>query len=56
LASVIGGLSSWVLMEVFGGESIWPPQLVGLLVAFFGMILGSLAPQWLGQQAEHQPA
>jgi SSS family transporter len=55
LASVIGGLSSWVLMEVFGGESIWPPQLVGLLVAFFGMILGSLAPQWLGQQAEHQP-
>ena len=56
LASVIGGLSSWVLMEVFGAESIWPPQLVGLLVAFFGMILGSLAPQWLGQQAEHQPA
>ncbi len=56
LASVIGGLSSWVLMEVFGGGSIWPPQLVGLLVAFFGMILGSLAPQWLGQQAEHQPA
>ena len=56
LASVIGGLSSWVLMEVFGAESIWPPQLVGLLVAFFGMILGSLAPQRLGQQAEHQPA
>jgi SSS family transporter len=56
LASVIGGLSSWVLMEVFGAESIWPPQLVGLLVAFFGMILGSLAPQWLGQHTEHQPA
>ena len=56
LVSVIGGLLSWVLMETFGGESIWPPQLVGLLVAFFGMILGSLAPQRLGQQAEHQPA
>ena len=56
LVSVIGGLLSWVLMEVFGAESIWPPQLVGLLVAFFGMILGSLAPQWLGQQPEHQPA
>jgi Na+/proline symporter len=56
LVSVIGGLSSWVLMEAFGAESIWPPQLVGLLVAFFGMIFGSLAPQWLGQQAEHQPA
>lgn len=56
LVSVIGGLLSWVLMEIFGAESIWPPQLVGLLVAFFGMILGSLAPQWLGQQPEHQPA
>jgi SSS family transporter len=56
LVSVIGGLLSWVLMEIFGGESIWPPQLVGLLVAFFGMIIGSLAPQRLGQQAEHQPA
>jgi hypothetical protein len=43
-------------MEVFGGESIWPPQLVGLLVAFFGMILGSLAPQWVGHQAEDVPA
>ena len=56
LVSVLGGLLSWVLMEVFGGESIWPPQLVGLLVAFFGMILGSLAPQWVGHQAEDVPA
>lgn len=56
LVSVIGGLLSWMLMEIFAGESIWPPQLVGLLVAFFGMIVGSLAPQRLGQQAEHQPA
>ncbi len=56
LVSVSGGLLSWVLREIFGAESIWPPQLVGLLVAFFGMIVGSLAPQRLGQQAEHQPA
>ncbi len=48
LLSVIGGLGSWLLMEVFGGESIWPPQLVGLLVAFVGMIVGSLLPQRLG--------
>ena len=52
LVSVIGGLLSWVLMEVFGSESIWPPQLVGLLVAFVGMIAGSLAPQWVGRQTE----
>jgi len=44
LCSVIGGLGSWLLMEAFGSESIWPPQLVGLLVAFLGMILGSLLP------------
>ena len=47
LVSVIGGLSSWLLMEFFGGDSIWPPQLVGFLVAFFGMIVGSLLPQWV---------
>jgi Na+/proline symporter len=45
LLSVLGGLSSWLLMERFGSQSIWPPQLVGLLVAFTGMLLGSLTPQ-----------
>ncbi|MFM7658605.1 MAG: hypothetical protein ACKO5Z_08470 [Burkholderiaceae bacterium] len=29
-----------------------PQQLVGLLVAFVGMIAGSLAPQWAGRQTE----
>jgi Na+/proline symporter len=45
LASVIGGLACWLLMEVFGSDSIWPPQFVGLLAAFLGMITGSLLPQ-----------
>ncbi|HEY4541411.1 MAG TPA: sodium:solute symporter family protein, partial [Noviherbaspirillum sp.] len=45
--STFGGLASWVLMEQFGGDSIWPAQLVGLLVAFFGMVLGSLLPQFV---------
>jgi SSS family solute:Na+ symporter len=49
LFSVIGGLASWLLMERFGGESIWPPQLVGLLVSFGGMIAGSLMPQHGGK-------
>jgi solute:Na+ symporter, SSS family len=52
LVSVIGGLSSWLLMEFFGGDSIWPPQLVGFLVAFFGMIIGSLLPQWVASTSE----
>jgi SSS family solute:Na+ symporter len=42
LCAIIGGLASWVLMELLGGESIWPPQLAGLLVSLAGMIVGSL--------------
>jgi SSS family solute:Na+ symporter len=51
LFSTLGGLAAWLLMEQFGAESIWPPQLVGLLVSFAGMILGSLAPQMVGKPA-----
>lgn len=29
---------------------IVPPQLMGLAAAFIGMIVGSLAPQWIGHQ------
>jgi SSS family solute:Na+ symporter len=50
LFSVIGGLASWILMENFGGESIWPPQLAGLVVSFAGMIVGSLLPQLAGSR------
>lgn len=45
LCAVIGGFVSWVAMEQLGGDSIWPAQLVGLLVSFFAMILGSIYPQ-----------
>ncbi|MET0962356.1 MAG: sodium:solute symporter family protein [Noviherbaspirillum sp.] len=48
LCAVLGGLASWLLMERFGGDSIWPPQLTGLLVSFAGMVLGSLLPQVAG--------
>ncbi len=51
LLSTLGGLLAWLLMEAFGAGSIWPPQLVGLLVAFVGMVAGSLAPQWGARRA-----
>jgi SSS family solute:Na+ symporter len=51
LFAVIGGLASWLLMEQMGGDSIWPPQLVGLLVSFGGMLAGSLAPQFASRSA-----
>jgi Na+/proline symporter len=67
LAAIVGGLMSWILVEVLiaggdvgeyayalGEEGI-PPQLVGLAVAFLGMIAGSLLPQRLGHKTPGRP-
>ncbi len=44
LCAIIGGATSWIGLEWFGpSDSIWPPQLVGFLVAAVGMVVGSLA-------------
>ena len=43
IMSIVLGLASWAAMEVFGGETIWPPQLVGLAFAILGMLVGSFA-------------
>jgi len=45
LCAVFSGLLTWLLMECFGKDSIWPPQLAGLVASFSGMLIGSLAPQ-----------
>jgi SSS family transporter len=47
LLAVLGGLLSWLAMELLGEQSIWPPQLAGLLVSFAGMVLGSRMPQFV---------
>ncbi len=45
-AAIAGGLLTWIGLELFGSaESVWPPQLVGLLAAVGGMLAGSLFPQ-----------
>ncbi len=57
LAAALGGLVSWVLVEVLVGEaSLVPPQLIGLGVSAVGMIAGSLAPQWYGATPRHRAA
>jgi len=42
IMSIVLGLASWGAMELWGGASIWPPQLVGLGFAIAGMLIGSL--------------
>ena len=51
--AIVLGIGSWLLMEIFlpEGDSMWPPQLVGLLCSAVGMLLGSLAPQRFGREA-----
>ncbi len=54
LAAILGGLTTWIALELFNSGGLWPPQLAGLLVSALGMLLGSLLPQWYGRPA--QPA
>ncbi len=49
LFSIALGLAGWLLMEALDPEGIMPPQLLGLLLAAGGMVLGSLLPQWVGR-------
>jgi len=54
LASIVLGIATWMLVEIFGADTAVPPQLAGLLVSIAGMIFGSLAPQWYGATPRHQ--
>jgi len=43
--AIVAGLTSWLALEGFGSPTaIWPPQLVGFLIAGVGMVAGSLWP------------
>ncbi|MBH0193163.1 MAG: sodium:solute symporter family protein [Nitrospira sp.] len=45
LCAIIGGTTSWIALEVLGPpDSPWPPQLVGLMIAGAGMVVGSYWP------------
>jgi SSS family transporter len=57
MAATLGGLVSWILIEVLVGEkSAVPPQLIGFAVSAAGMIIGSLLPQKYGKLRESAPA
>jgi Na+/proline symporter len=55
LVAVIGGVPSWLVIELLvGEESLVPPQLIGLGMSIIGMIAGSLLPQWIGRPTPHE--
>jgi len=43
MASIVLGLSTWLLAEALSPDGLWPTQFVGLAFAIVGMVLGSLA-------------
>jgi Na+/proline symporter len=43
LFSIVLGLASWIAMELFAADAVWPPQLVGLVFSIAGMVAGSYA-------------
>jgi SSS family transporter len=43
LFSIVLGLASWIAMELFAADAVWPPQLVGLAFSIAGMVAGSYA-------------
>jgi solute:Na+ symporter, SSS family len=47
------GLLSWLSLEFnYQDGDFWPPQLVGLMMSVFGMLVGSLLPQVIGVKRE----
>ncbi|QTD44745.1 sodium:solute symporter family protein [Ottowia testudinis] len=54
LCSVVMGLGVWLLFVAIAPlHQAFPQQLAGVLAAMAGMVLGSLAPQWLADHKGH---
>jgi len=48
LASIFAGLATWLSILVFGPEDPFvPAQFAGVIASAFGMVAGSLLPQWV---------
>lgn len=53
IAAVTLGIGVWVLfMVVPGWAEVFPQQLAGVLSAVFGMVAGSLLPQWIANRRD----
>ncbi|BAN34155.1 Na+/proline symporter [Sulfuricella denitrificans skB26] len=49
LFAIAFGLISWLLLEWLKPDTVWPPQLAGLLLSAAGMVVGSLLPHFVGR-------
>ena len=47
-AAMALGLVTWIALELVAPEGFFPPQFAGFFAAIFGMLTGSLLPQWYG--------
>jgi solute:Na+ symporter, SSS family len=55
LCAIVAGLGSWIALELLNEPTdLWPPQLVGLLMASAGMFAGSLWPGQAGEAKGHR--
>ena len=45
LFSIVLGIGAWLVADAVAPEALIPPNLIGLFVSTFGMVVGSLAPQ-----------
>lgn len=56
LWAIVAGLTSWLALELVSQPTdVWPPQLVGFVMAGVGMLVGSLWPsQTLGIRRTHE--
>ncbi|MGQ3051415.1 MAG: sodium:solute symporter family protein [Roseateles sp.] len=55
VAAIFAGVTVWVAFfpQVSTWGEFFPGQLAGLLAALGGMVVGSLAPQWMTNRHEH---
>jgi SSS family solute:Na+ symporter len=53
ITAILLGLATWITLEVANPEGFFPPQFAGWLASVFGMVAGSLLPQWYGRERSH---
>lgn len=56
LAASVGGMAVWLGANAWAAESMVPANLLGLFASVVLMVVGSLVPQWVGNQRGVQQA